>query len=352
MSVGPTRGPVQRPGDDRDFTEIFQRLADVEAQPPGRWIYAGTYPGDPDTTPDSPPFQNGVTGWLRFRRTGEWNLDVEANVEIPGDAVYPLTVVTLDELYRPDVDIQAPGVGVDWELQTDGDLVATGQSGGGGCSCAAVDVTFDGSSTIPAENVQDAIEEVRQEIIDHIADPVGAHAASAISVDTPLLASDNVEDALEELAVCCEGSGGDGGSGVYEEVAYVEFTSSVLPNATTEATANTVVTATAFTADGAAVYLVELFTPSCRPDTGAAGRSLSHVLYLDGSSIGIIGSETSQAANSGAKPAFMARRLVPASGSRTFSWRAFVSAGTGAIAAGAGGSGNTMPGYIRVTRVA
>lgn len=30
MSVGPTRGPVQRPGDDRDFTEIFQRLDDLE----------------------------------------------------------------------------------------------------------------------------------------------------------------------------------------------------------------------------------------------------------------------------------------------------------------------------------
>jgi hypothetical protein len=25
----------------------------------GRWIYVGTYPDDPDTTSDSPPFQNG-----------------------------------------------------------------------------------------------------------------------------------------------------------------------------------------------------------------------------------------------------------------------------------------------------
>lgn len=30
MSVGPTRGPVQRPDLDRDLTEIFQRLDDLE----------------------------------------------------------------------------------------------------------------------------------------------------------------------------------------------------------------------------------------------------------------------------------------------------------------------------------
>ncbi len=34
MSVGPTRGPVQRPSDDRDFTEIFQRLDDLERVSP------------------------------------------------------------------------------------------------------------------------------------------------------------------------------------------------------------------------------------------------------------------------------------------------------------------------------
>jgi hypothetical protein len=30
MSIGPTRGPLMRPSDDRDFTEIFQRLEDIE----------------------------------------------------------------------------------------------------------------------------------------------------------------------------------------------------------------------------------------------------------------------------------------------------------------------------------
>ncbi len=35
MSVGPTRGPVMRPGEDRDVTEIFQRLDDLERIAPG-----------------------------------------------------------------------------------------------------------------------------------------------------------------------------------------------------------------------------------------------------------------------------------------------------------------------------
>lgn len=39
MSVGPTRGPVQRPGLDRDLTEIFQRLDDLErVKAGGDWI--------------------------------------------------------------------------------------------------------------------------------------------------------------------------------------------------------------------------------------------------------------------------------------------------------------------------
>ena len=57
MSIAPTRGPYQRPGQDRDMTEIFQRLDDLERYPVGRWVWVGDYPSDPDTTPDSPAFQ-------------------------------------------------------------------------------------------------------------------------------------------------------------------------------------------------------------------------------------------------------------------------------------------------------
>lgn len=39
-------------GHGREINRLRNRSA-------GRWIYVGTYPTDPDTTSDSPPFQNG-----------------------------------------------------------------------------------------------------------------------------------------------------------------------------------------------------------------------------------------------------------------------------------------------------
>ena len=135
------------------------------------------------------------------------------------------------------------------------------------------------------------------------------------------------------------------------EMAYNEFTSAVNPTATTEGTADTVVTASAFTADGVSAYMVEFFTPAARPDTGAAGRSLSFWLYEDGSSIGRVGFMPTPAAASDLKPVFTPRRLVPSGASHTYSIRASVSAGTGAIDAGAGGAGNQPPGFIRIRKV-
>ncbi len=128
MSVAPTRGPVQRPGDDRDFNELFQRVGDLESFPPGRWIYAGTYPGDANTTPDSPAFQNGISGVVRFRRTNGWNLQVEADIVdmSPGDVV-----TNIAAFYRPPNDGHGVGMMGDtgvtmWKITTTGDLIYLG----------------------------------------------------------------------------------------------------------------------------------------------------------------------------------------------------------------------------------
>ncbi len=175
MSVGPIFGPVQRPGDDRDFTEIFQRLAALEAQPPGRWIYVGDYPGDPDTTPDSPPFLNGwsnVGGGsrrLRFRRTTEWSIEIEG--DITGGS--PETVVVnLSDFYRPPEDVPIvgtiEGVPAEWTYQASGNLVVGSASA---ACCDAADVPFSGSSLVPADDVQEAI--------DYLSEHGGAGATGA-----------------------------------------------------------------------------------------------------------------------------------------------------------------------------
>lgn len=134
------------------------------------------------------------------------------------------------------------------------------------------------------------------------------------------------------------------------ELDYVEFTSNVSPTATTEGTANTVVTGSSVAYDGSTVVIIEFFSSNSRADTGAANRSMTIWLYEDGSSIGSIGTLNTPAAGNDNKPICCIRRLTPSNGSHTYSIRASVSAGTGVIVGGAGGAGNAAPGFIRITK--
>lgn len=137
------------------------------------------------------------------------------------------------------------------------------------------------------------------------------------------------------------------------ELSYVEFTSAVSVTATTEATANTVVTAAALTFDGATPALVEFFSPDVAPDNAAAGRRIIFALYDGSSSIGFLGTGpySQVVGNPADVPVRVARRLTPAAATKTYSVRAFVSAGTATVSAGAGGAGVALPGYIRITKV-
>lgn len=134
------------------------------------------------------------------------------------------------------------------------------------------------------------------------------------------------------------------------EVAYAELTGSVSITATTEATAQVVVTAPAFIADGSSQYLVEFFVPHIQP-AGAVNATHSVAFFVDGVTDGRVGIMQTPAAAGFAVPMRLARRLTPAAGSRTISVRAWVSTGTGQLWAGLGGAGNYTPGFIRVTKV-
>lgn len=134
------------------------------------------------------------------------------------------------------------------------------------------------------------------------------------------------------------------------EMAYAEFSSPVSVTQTVEASADTVVTAGAFTADGSSAYLIEFVPAYVNADNAGAGRSIKFWLFEDGSSIGSLGLHMAETATNNFSDFQGSRRMVPASGSRTYSIRATVSAGTGSVGAGAGGAGNYMPGYIRITK--
>jgi hypothetical protein len=127
---------------------------------------------------------------------------------------------------------------------------------------------------------------------------------------------------------------------------YVELQSAALITATTEATANTVVTAASITLDGATSICVRF--ASYRVDRGTTFLVL--VLYDAvgtgaAASLGRIG-----VCDADLQPFSAERFFTPRAGVHTFSVRAFVDAGTGAVQADTGGSGKGMPAYIRVTR--
>ena len=145
-------------------------------------------------------------------------------------------------------------------------------------------------------------------------------------------------------------SSGPAGGGPGSELSYVAFTSDTSITATTEATANTVVTAAPVTFDGSTVVMVEFFCSTIEADL-VLGRSISVYLYDGAASIGRLTAVISQTTTSNRYPTFLAHRLTPSAASHTYSIRASVSAGAGTVSGGAGGVGNVMPGFIRITRI-
>lgn len=138
--------------------------------------------------------------------------------------------------------------------------------------------------------------------------------------------------------------------GVGGELDYVQITSAVNPTATSEATANTVVTGSAIAYDGSTVVLIEFFTEGAITPA-VNGAYMFIVLYDGSSSIGLWGyCQNLTGAASFAMPVLLQRRLTPSAGTHTYSVRAFCSSGTGSIAAGAGGAATNMPAFIRITK--
>jgi len=132
-----------------------------------------------------------------------------------------------------------------------------------------------------------------------------------------------------------------------QEFAYNEFTAPQPINATTEPTANVIVTAAAITVDGATPIEIE-FTNRRMQYPAVGGATMALVLYEDGASIGQLSLGT--IGNSSELGFTITRRMTPLSGSHTYSVRGFVSTGSGTVHAGVGGSGNFLPGSIRITR--
>jgi len=134
------------------------------------------------------------------------------------------------------------------------------------------------------------------------------------------------------------------------EVAYTQFTSNVSITATTDATAQTVVSSGAITYENVP-HLITFQAYEGRPDSGAVGRQLVFNLYDSTTDLGRLGLITTPAASNMDVPVHLERRITPTAASHTYQIKAWVSAGTGTVGAGAGGAGVALPGFIRVVRL-
>jgi hypothetical protein len=125
------------------------------------------------------------------------------------------------------------------------------------------------------------------------------------------------------------------------EYDYAQWTTSVNITATTEATANTIVSGNPVVYDGATIVVIEAFIPSA-----TKGTTYTQFWLFDGSSsIGAIG--VCQVA--GGTSLKLETRLTPSAGSHTYSLRGSVDGATGTATGGAGGAGAYRPGFIRIT---
>lgn len=113
--------------------------------------------------------------------------------------------------------------------------------------------------------------------------------------------------------------------------------------ATTEATSQAVITGNAVYYDGSRVKL-SFFVPKL---SAAASLTATFVVYRDSTVLGQVYAGT---VNTTSQSCEFELFDTPAVGAHTYAVKAFVSASTLTVNAGAGGSGNLLPGFLRVVK--
>jgi len=140
-----------------------------------------------------------------------------------------------------------------------------------------------------------------------------------------------------------------------QQLAYAEVTGNVAITATTEATADVVVTAPSVSLDGGTQIIIEFYCTRVESPGGGTGRGTFAVLYqsVDGgaaTALGFFGENFTTGGESQVLTMFCRRVLTPAAGAYVFSIRGFVTTGTGDFVGGTGVSAARQPLYIRITR--
>lgn len=155
-------------------------------------------------------------------------------------------------------------------------------------------------------------------------------------------------DETTGAAVWTETTGAGGGTGPVE-LDYVERTTPLTVTSTSEAAPQDLIVGNEVAYDGSTAVWVECFMPSARPATGSAGKILYFNLLDGTTSVGRLGYLRNDAAAAGHNaPVFLRRRLTPEAGNHTYKVVCWASNTDADVTAGAGGSGNFVPAYLRI----
>lgn len=160
-------------------------------------------------------------------------------------------------------------------------------------------------------------------------------------------AATDMQAAMEDFDAAISAAGG--GSGAGTELDYVAFSSPVSITATSEGTANTVVTGTS-QAYAAVPIVIEFYCPavSVQATTSAA----CFIVLFDGVTVvGMLAGPRTPAAAANRLDGSGKVRLTPSAGTHQYIVKAWTSSGTSSIEAGAGGTGDYVNGFLRVTKV-
>lgn len=150
----------------------------------------------------------------------------------------------------------------------------------------------------------------------------------------------------ERLTTEVQVKGQVSGTGEFD---YAEVTSNTNVTATTEGAANTIITGNPVMYDGATPVVVHFSCPRIDVDNGAIGRAIVILLFEGASVIGRMATWQTPAAQTLVATTKAEYRFTPSAGTHTYTIKALVSAGTSIVKAGAGGSGQDLPAFMRIT---
>lgn len=139
------------------------------------------------------------------------------------------------------------------------------------------------------------------------------------------------------------------GAGGATELAYTEFTANVTVSNTSEGTAQDIVSSGALTFTGVPI-IVQFFCPVIEPVSATGGNLF--VLLQDGATVlGRIGLFSQGGNLQSDQTTFAERKLTPSAGSHTYKITAYRALVNWTVGAGTAGSGNFVPGFIRILTV-